>query len=46
VGDDEADEYGRRKIQALKEQQKYRYAVFLRLLAGPENSGIASVEWL
>jgi hypothetical protein len=46
VGDDEANEYDRRKIQALKEQQNYRYAVFLLLRTGPENSGIESVEWL
>jgi hypothetical protein len=46
VGDNEADEADRRKIQALKEQQGYRYAVFLRLRTGPENSGIDSVEWL
>jgi len=46
VGDDDANEYDRKKIQALKEQQNYRYAVFLLLRAGPENSGIESVEWL
>jgi hypothetical protein len=46
IGDREADAYDRRKIQALKEQQNYHFAVFLRLRTGRENSGIESVEWL
>jgi hypothetical protein len=46
VGDDQADEYDRKKTKALKEQQGYRYAVFLRLRTGAENPGVESVEWL
>jgi hypothetical protein len=46
VGDQEAEAYDRRKLIALKEQQHYRYAVFLRLRTGQDNPGIESVEWL
>jgi hypothetical protein len=46
VGNPEAEEYDRTKIRALKEQQEYHYAVFLRLRTGPNNPGIESVEWL
>jgi hypothetical protein len=46
VGNPEAEAYDRRKLAALKEQQGYHYAVFLRLRPGPENPGIESVEWL
>ena len=46
VGNPEAEEYDRMKIRALKEQQEYHYAVFLRLRTGPNNPGIESVEWL
>jgi hypothetical protein len=44
VGNPEADAYDRRKLIALKEQQGYRYAVFLRLRTGRENPGIEPVE--
>lgn len=46
VGDLEAEDRDRRKLRALKEQQGYQYAVFLRLRIGPNNPGIESVEWL
>jgi hypothetical protein len=46
VRDDEADAYDRKKIKALKDQQEYRYAVFLRFRTGVENPGIESIEWL
>ena len=46
IGNIEAEAYDRRKIRALKEQQHYNYAVFLRLRTGPENPGIESIEWL
>jgi hypothetical protein len=46
IGDPEAEAYDRRKIRALKEQQHYRYAVFLRLRTSGENPGVESVEWL
>ena len=46
VGNPEAEAYDRRKLIALKEQQGYRYAVFLRLRTGQENPGTEPVEWL
>jgi hypothetical protein len=46
IGNIEAEAEDRRKIRALKEQQHYHYAVFLRLRTGPENPGIESIEWL
>jgi hypothetical protein len=37
IGDLEAEDRDRRKLCALKEQQHYQYAVFLRLRTGPNN---------
>jgi hypothetical protein len=46
LGNPEAEEYDKGKLRALKAQQHYHYAVFLRLRTGRENPGIDSVEWL
>jgi hypothetical protein len=46
VGEADADACDRGKILALKGQQGYHFAVFLRLRTGAENPGVESIEWL